>query len=115
MLHLPLLGTGDGGIYTTAADCSALWNALFSGRIVSPELVAEMVRPHSDWPEESERYGLGFHLDATSDTAWLEGHDAGVSFASLHQPSSALICTVISNWSEGAWPIVTMLRDRLGA
>jgi len=56
-----------------------------------------MVRPHSDWPEESKRYGLGFHLDATGDAVWLEGHDAGVSFSSLHQPSSSITCTVISN------------------
>ena len=42
-----------------------------------------MVRPRSDWPEESKRYGLGFHLHATGDAVWLEGYDAGVSFASL--------------------------------
>jgi hypothetical protein len=30
----------------------------------------------------------------------------------LHQPSTALTCTVISNSSEGAWPIVKLL-DRL--
>jgi hypothetical protein len=75
---------------------------------------AEMVRPHSDWPEESKRYGLGFHLDAMGDAVWLEGYDAGVSFASLYQPSSSITCTVISNWSEGAWPITTLLHDRLG-
>lgn len=114
VLHLPVLGTGDGGLYSTAADFSAFWHSLFAGRIVSPELVAEMVRPHSDWPEESKRYGLGFHLDATGDAVWLEGYDAGVSFASLHQPSSSITCTVISNWSEGAWPITRLLNDRLG-
>jgi hypothetical protein len=76
--------------------------------------VAEMVRPRSDWPEEDRRYGLGFHLAPTGDGVWLEGYDAGVSFASLHQPSSALTCTVISNWSRGAWPIIKLLNDRLG-
>jgi CubicO group peptidase (beta-lactamase class C family) len=114
VLHLPVLGSGDGGLYSTAADLSAFWHALFAGLIVSPELVAEMVRPHSDWPEESRRYGLGFHLDATGDAVRLEGYDAGVSFASLYQPSSSITYTVISNWSEGAWPIVKLLDDRLG-
>jgi CubicO group peptidase (beta-lactamase class C family) len=113
VFHLPVLGNGDGGIYSTAADLSAFWTSLFAGRIVSPERVADMVRPHSDWPEEDRRYGLGFHLDATGDGVWLEGYDAGVSFASRHQPSSALTCTVISNWSEGAWPIIKLLDDRL--
>ncbi|MGZ8736830.1 MAG: serine hydrolase domain-containing protein [Nocardioides sp.] len=114
VFHLPVLGNGDGGIYSTAADLSAFWDALIAGRIVSPERVAEMVRPHSDWPQESKRYGLGFHLHATGDGVWLEGYDAGVSFASLHQPSTSITYTVISNWSKGAWPIVELLDDWLG-
>ena len=84
-----------------------------AGRIVAPSLLAEMLRPRSDWPEESRRYGLGFHLQATGDGAWLEGYDAGVSFTSLHQPSTDVTFTVISNWTDGAWPMVRLLRDRL--
>ncbi len=114
VLHLPVLGVGDGGIYMTLADVHAFWEALFTGRIVLPDLVAEMVRPRSDWPEESRRYGLGFHLGETTDAVWLEGYDAGVSFSSLHQPSTAITYTVISNWSDGAWPIVKLLDGRLG-
>jgi CubicO group peptidase (beta-lactamase class C family) len=114
VFHLPVLGNGDGGAYSTAADLAAFWDALFAGRIVKPETVAEMVRPRSDWPEESERYGLGFHLHATSDAVWLEGYDAGVSFRSTYDPASATISTVISNWSDGAWPLIELLDDQLG-
>jgi len=114
VFHLPVLGSGDGGIYSTAADLRAFWRALFGGRIVPPVRVAEMVRPRSDWPEESERYGLGFHLHATGDAVWLEGYDAGVSCLSLHEPSSSTTYTVISNWSGGGWPIVRLLNAWLG-
>jgi hypothetical protein len=114
VLHLPVLGSGDGGAFTTVADLHTFWASLLAGRIVSPSTVAEMLRPHSDWPEESRRYGLGFHLGATGDTAWLEGSDAGVSFTSLHQPSTATTWTVVSNTSRGAWPIVTLVGERLG-
>jgi len=114
VLHLPVVGSGDGGIYSTAADLSSLWNALLAGRIVSPEHVAEMLRPRSDWPAESRRYGLGFHLAATGDAAWLEGYDAGVSFVSRHNPSTSTTFTVIANWSRGAWPIGALLEERLG-
>jgi CubicO group peptidase (beta-lactamase class C family) len=114
VLHLPVRGNGDGGIYSTAADISALWDALFAGRIVSPGRLAEMVRPRSNWPEESRRYGLGFHLHATGDGVFLEGHDAGVSFASLHRPTPSITCTVISNWSEGAWPIIRHISNLFG-
>lgn len=76
-----------------------------------PRSQAEM----RDWPEESRRYGLGFHLHATCDGVFLEGHAAGVSFTSAHQPSSAMTYTVLSNWPGGAWPIIALLKDRLGA
>lgn len=114
VLHLPVVGSGDGGAYSTAADLSALWDALFAGRVLSPERVAEVVRPRSDDPGGSSRHGLGFQLGASSDRVWLDGHDAGVSFASLHQPSTATTWTVLSNWSGGAWPVVALLDDRLG-
>ena len=35
VFHLPVLGSGDGGIYSTAADISAFWQSLFAERIVS--------------------------------------------------------------------------------
>jgi CubicO group peptidase (beta-lactamase class C family) len=67
VFHLPVKGSGDGGIYSTAADISALWQSLFTGRIVPARWVAEMVRPRSDVPAQSKRYGLGF---------WLGQHSA---------------------------------------
>ena len=59
------------------------------------------------------RYGLGFWLHASSDVVMLEGSDAGVSFRSAHDPARRLTHTVISNTSNGAWPIARLLRDRL--
>ena len=113
VLHLPVRGSGDGGIYSTAADVSAFWRALFAGRVVPTERVAEMVRPRSDVPAESLRYGLGFWLHPSSDVVELHGYDAGVSFRSTHDPASATTRTVISNTSEGTWPIETFLDERL--
>ena len=113
VLHLPVVGNGDGGAYTTAADLHRFWTAVFEGRIVSLERVAEMARPRSDWPEEHERYGLGLHLQETGQAVWLEGYDAGVSLLSQHNPTSDVTWTVISNWSDGAWPIVSLLDRTL--
>jgi CubicO group peptidase (beta-lactamase class C family) len=115
VLHLPVRGSGEGGIYSTAADVHALWAAFFAGRIVSDEWVAEMVRPRSTSSEsDSARYGLGFWLHATSAVVRLEGYDAGVSFRTTHDPATNLTHTVISNWSDGAWPVVRMLNELLG-
>jgi len=112
VLHLPVRGSGDGGVYTTAADLSAFWRALFAGRIVPPDRVAAMVRPRSDVPAESQRYGLGFWLHESTDTVVLTGYDAGVSFRSMHDPGTAVTHTVIGNTSEGAWPIAEYFEER---
>lgn len=114
VFHLPVRGSGDGGIYSTAADFSSFWRALFAGRIVTEDWVCEMVRPRSE-ASDARRYGLGFWLHASSEIVMLEGCDAGVSFRSTHDPRSGLTHTVISNTSDGAWPIVRLLNDRLAA
>jgi CubicO group peptidase (beta-lactamase class C family) len=113
VLHLPVRGSGDGGIYSTAADVSSLWSAFFAGRIVSKDWVGEMVRPRSDEPRKSMRYGLGFWLHASRDLVMLEGCDAGVSFRSVHDPASTTTHTVISNTSDGAWPMTRLLDERV--
>jgi hypothetical protein len=114
VLHLPVRGNGDGGIYTTVADMHAFWNAFTEGRVVPEEWVAEMTRPYSDVPEENARYGLGFWLAETGPTVKLVGADAGVSFYSAHDPTSRSTWTVISNTPDGAWPMVRHLRELLG-
>jgi len=109
VLHLPVLGSGDGGIHSTAADVHAFWSALFSGAIVSADRVAEMVRPRSRAASGSMGYGLGFWLDAGA--VVLEGSDAGVSFRTRHDPAAQLTYTVLSNTTAGAWPVVRHLDE----
>jgi CubicO group peptidase (beta-lactamase class C family) len=113
VLHLPVRGTGDGGAYSTAADVSALWTALFAGRIVPRDRVAELVRPRSATPSGSMRYGLGFWLHPSSDAVVLEGADAGVSFRSVHDEPAGLTHTVLSNSTDGAWPVARRLAELL--
>lgn len=113
IFHLPVRGSGDGGAYSTAADLCSLWGAFFGGRIVSLRWVTEMLRPRSDVPGGSKRYGLGFWLQARSDAVMLVGSDAGVSFRSVHDPASGTTQTVLSNTSAGAWPIARLLDDQM--
>jgi CubicO group peptidase (beta-lactamase class C family) len=109
LLHLPVRGVGDGGAHSTVADFATFWTALFAGRIVRPDTVAAMVAEHGVAPEDPRRYGLGFWLEPDGDGVQLEGYDAGVSFRSQHRPSSGLTWTVVSNWSDGAWPVAKAL------
>jgi CubicO group peptidase (beta-lactamase class C family) len=112
-LHLPVRGSGDGGIYSTAADIHALWHAFFEGRIVSDRWVTEMVRPRSFDPKQRIRYGMGFWLPRSQDTVMLEGSDAGVSFRTVHDPTRRITYTVLSNTSRGAWPLARCLDQLL--
>jgi len=59
------------------------------------------------------RYGLGFWLHACTDAVLLEGCDAGVSFRTVHDPRSGVTHTVISNTTDGAWPIARYLDERV--
>ena len=45
----------------------------------------------------------------------LEGSDAGVSFRSVHDPGRRLTHTVISNTTDGAWPLARLLSKSLSA
>jgi CubicO group peptidase (beta-lactamase class C family) len=111
VFHLPVRGSGDGGVYTTAADVTALWRAFFAGLIVAPAWVGEMVRARSDDLSEARGYGLGFWLRSGTSTVLLEGIDAGASFQSVHDPTTGVTRTVISNTTEGAWPLCRYLRE----
>jgi hypothetical protein len=41
----------------------------------------------------------------------LEGYDAGVSFRSTHDPTTATTVSVLGNTSEGAWPVISLLAQ----
>ncbi len=112
VLHLPVRGSGDGGIFTTAEDMHRFWAALFAGRIVPEQRVMEMISPRHAVPQESMRYGIGFWLHETGPTLYLVGYDAGVSFRTAHDPVAQTTYSVLANTSAGAWPVSRCL-DRL--
>lgn len=110
VFHLPVRGSGDGGVYTTAADVATFWRALFAGSIVSEETLAEMLRDRS--PGRADRgYGLGFWLPAGGGAVLLVGSDAGVAFRSAHDPDRLATWTLLSNGGEGAGAIAARLEQ----
>ena len=105
MFHLPVRGSGDGGIYSTAADISAFWQSLFAGKIVSSRLGGRNGAAPQRRPSESMRYGLGFWLGSDE----RHRHSGGIRRRRLiperARPEVSVTHTVISNSSDGAWPI----------
>lgn len=113
VFHLPVRGSGDGGLYSTTGDIHRFWVALMAGRIVPDGLVTLMARPSSPADADGEAYGLGFWLRPSADAVIVKGHDAGVSFRSVHVPSTTTTHTVISTTSGGAWRVSQELDARL--
>jgi len=114
-LHLPVLGNGDGGAFTTADDLHRFWLALLDGRIVSRATVEAMTRPRHDVPDENMRYGMGFWIHRTHPALVLEGYDAGASFRSTHIVETQTTVSVLGNSSEGAWPVISALAQAIDA
>jgi CubicO group peptidase (beta-lactamase class C family) len=110
---LPVLGSGDGGAYSTVADLRSFWAALFAGRIVADEDVARMTAPVAADTPNRLRYGTGFWLAGDGPTVVLEGADHGVSFRSWHDPSTGRTATVVSNTSDGAWPVARSVAGEM--
>jgi CubicO group peptidase (beta-lactamase class C family) len=111
VLHLPVFAAGDGGVFSTVFDIHALWRAFLGGRIVSTGAVADMLRPRSEGLEYGQAYGLGFWLHGERRTVMLKGYDAGVSFRSGCDRATDTIYTVVSNSTEGAWPVSYAIED----
>ncbi len=103
-LHMPLLGVGDGGLYSSVDDISSFWAALTTGRIVSPDMADRALQPLPAF--DRFRYGMGFWMPADGSPVQMEGSDPGVSFRSTHDPSRNRTVTVMSNTGDGAWPLV---------
>lgn len=109
IFHLPVIGTGDGGAYTTADDMFRFWDALHGGRIVDPELVARMTTPTVLSVAAEQPYGLGLWLPDGGPHTQLVGMDAGVSMASGFDPATELGYCFIANNSEDVWPFLRAL------
>lgn len=57
-------------------------------------------------------YGMGMWLGADASVLVLEGADRGVSLRSMHVPRAGWTATVISNTTDGAWPVARVLLRR---
>ncbi len=109
VFHLPILGGGDGGMYTTAADTHLIWTALLEGRLVSPSMVEQLLSVQAQVPDYAGGYGFGFWLHRSEGRLLptMQGEDAGVSFRSRHV--DGVTRTVLSSTADGAWDMWDVL------
>ena len=113
VFNLPIVGASDGGAFTTVQDIATFWNAFWSYEILPKGLVEIYAQPYVKAETEGEHtyYGHGLWIyedEGRNREEYITGCDAGVSFNSSVNRIKELQVTVISNTTDGAWPI---LRD----
>lgn len=108
--NLPIVGGGDGGLFTTVHDIYKLWEGVFSGCLLSEELTKKIFEKQVQTKANTDSYyGLGvwiYHAEGIPKEEYIMGADAGISFKTAFVREKDLIYTVISNTGEGAWPVL---------
>lgn len=113
IFELPMICTGDGGLYTNVEDMTKLWLALLDGRLISRGLLEEALKVQVVI-EGTWCYGLGFYslLDEQGQEVFyaLIGEEPGVSFLSRYYVEDKKVLTIMSNTSSGAWDMSDALE-----
>lgn len=113
--NLPIVGGGDGGIFTTVGDLYKLWDAFLDFKILSKDLTELYLKPYVTAETEGENtyYGHGIWVCKEEEKPieeYIIGCDAGVSFKSAIIRKDEIIYTVISNTGDGVWPIIEEIQ-----
>jgi CubicO group peptidase (beta-lactamase class C family) len=113
VFNLPIVGASDGGAFTTVQDIATLWKAFWGYEILPKELVDIYIQPYVKAETEGEHKYCGhglwiFEDESQNREEYITGCDAGVSFISSVDRDNDVQVTVVSNTTDGAWPV---LRD----
>lgn len=95
-----------------------MWKAFWANEIVPHNLVGLYATPYvkAELEGEATYYGHGLWLDlrtAGQPEVYIMGGDAGISFRSSVHREFDLHVTVLSNTSNGAWPVLRDARNAL--
>ena len=112
VLHLPVVRQRRRGRCTPRrADVAALWRAAVRRpHRARPRSSATCCAPRSDVDVRAPATGSASSSGPSDGVVALTGSDAGVSFRSVHDRRTDVTWTVISNTSEGAWPVARVAR-----
>lgn len=107
-------GTGAGGAFITVKDAAAFWKGLIGGKLLSPEMTAQMLERHSGSGDEMYGYGIWILRGGQGmDHPYFEGCDPGVSFISEYDPNSRTVSVLVSNYGDDVWAEIHKLREVL--
>jgi len=111
LFHIPIAGGSDGGLYTCAADLDTLWRTVFSGGLLSRNMLECFVYPHVSRGQENKAYGLGVYLQRVKEdyVYYAVGGDFGVDFFTAYFPKTGVVASVLGNTEMNTWPLLARL------
>jgi CubicO group peptidase (beta-lactamase class C family) len=117
--NLPIVGASDGGAFTTVQDIATLWKAFWGYEILPKALVEIYAQPYvkAETKRGHTYYGHGLWIydhEGRNREEFITGADAGVSFKSSVNRVNGLQITVISNTTDGAWPVLRDIDTAVG-
>lgn len=111
-------GTGAGGAFITMKDIVNFWVNLINGKLISKELVSNMLSKKSGDGSDAEEgyYGYGVWIINNpngKDLPYFQGCDPGVSFISEYNPNNNIISVLVSNYGDNVWEEMRKIREEL--
>ena len=116
IFSIPVVGHGDGGVYTTAADIGRFWKALLGKTYFNEELLRKMTTTHVRVsPKSNHYYGYGVWIDELVGEKCISivGEDPGVEFSSEFYPDSNLQITLMANTNGALWDLAKTIRNEV--
>jgi len=116
----PPIGDPAGGAYATARDLVTFHRALAGGKLLGPELTAEMLRPHEVWQRDGDRtfingYGFMFRVEGGRvHSYWKEGVNVGVSGMLRHYPDQDVTLAILGVGEDAVWHHVNTFNQVQG-
>jgi len=109
----PPIGTADGGAFTTVGDLDLFMRALVSGKLLSPEMTAEIMKLQSsieqkyDWGKIVNGYGFHFTYNSDGDLIrmYKEGSNAGVAAMFAYYPKIDTTSIILANQTCNVWKL----------
>ncbi|MGQ0721132.1 MAG: serine hydrolase [Candidatus Eiseniibacteriota bacterium] len=103
--------------FSTARDVLRFGQCLVEGRIVAPEILAEMSSSHTDHIAGAQTdYGYGLIREKSADGVFSIGHGgiaSGVNFEYRYFPERSLTLVAFSNQDNGAYDSLRKTATRL--
>ena len=105
-------GGPAGGGYSTVGDLVRFAAALRSGKLLTPEMFAEVIKPRPEL--NSENYGYGFGLSSDGSVGHSGGFQ-GISSNLSFWPDGGWTVAVMGNYSGAAQPVMAQIRQLIGS